>query len=68
MSSFRGGIPVTPTTPARLSILLSLLQARRDRPGALLVERPDVSPHTVRRDVERLRALGHPVAGPAGVR
>ncbi|MBV7669412.1 WYL domain-containing protein [Streptomyces halstedii] len=56
-------------TSARLLALLSLLQARRDWPGALLAERLDVSPRTVRRDVDRLRELGYPVAafkGPEG--
>ncbi|MFL1431586.1 MULTISPECIES: helix-turn-helix transcriptional regulator [unclassified Nocardiopsis] len=56
-------------TSVRLLTLLSLLQARRDWPGALLAERLDVSPRTVRRDVDRLRELGYPVAtvkGPDG--
>lgn len=56
-------------TSARLLALLSLLQARRDWPGALLAERLDVSPRTVRRDVDRLRELGYPiraVKGPDG--
>jgi predicted DNA-binding transcriptional regulator YafY len=56
-------------TSARLLSLLSLLQARRDWPGSLLAERLDVSPRTVRRDVDRLRELGYPVAaikGPDG--
>lgn len=54
---------------ARLLELLSLLQARRDWPGATLSERLGVSGRTVRRDVERLRELGYPVEsvpGPAG--
>ncbi|MFI9614352.1 helix-turn-helix transcriptional regulator [Streptomyces sp. NPDC052023] len=58
-----------PKTSARLLSLLSLLQARRDWPGALLAERLDISPRTVRRDVERLRELGYPVVtvkGPDG--
>jgi predicted DNA-binding transcriptional regulator YafY len=42
-----------PKTSARLLALLSLLQARRDWPGALLAERLEVSPRTVRRDVDR---------------
>ncbi|MEU8463438.1 WYL domain-containing protein [Streptomyces sp. NPDC029003] len=58
-----------PKTSARLLSLLSLLQARRDWPGALLAERLDVSARTVRRDVDRLRELGYPIAamrGPEG--
>lgn len=57
------------TTSSRLLELLSLLQARRDWPGAELADRLDVSRRTVRRDVERLRNLGYPVeslTGPAG--
>ena len=58
-----------PKTSARLLSLLSLLQARRDWPGALLAERLGVSPRTVRRDVDRLRELGYPIVtakGPDG--
>jgi predicted DNA-binding transcriptional regulator YafY len=57
------------TTSSRLLDLLSLLQARRDWPGAELAERLEVSGRTIRRDVDRLRALGYPVeslTGPAG--
>nr|WP_276612301.1 WYL domain-containing protein [Kineococcus vitellinus] len=46
--------------------MLSLLQARRDWPGELLAERLRVSRRTVRRDVERLRELGYPVAATRG--
>ncbi len=55
-----------PKTSARLLALLSLLQVRRDWPGALLAERLDVSPRTVRRDVERLRELGYPIVAAKG--
>lgn len=55
-----------PKTSARLLTLLSLLQARRDWPGQSLAERLEVSPRTVRRDVDRLRGLGYPVAATKG--
>ncbi|MGC4790385.1 helix-turn-helix transcriptional regulator [Micromonospora sp. DT178] len=55
-----------PKTSARLLALLSLLQARRDWPGALLAARLDVSARTVRRDVDRLRELGYPIAAVKG--
>ena len=54
---------------ARLLTLLSLLQARRDWPGEVLADRLAVSTRTVRRDVDRLRALGYrvdAVKGPDG--
>src|SRR3954462_667161 len=56
-------------TSSRLLTLLSLLQGRRDWPGNELAERLEVSPRTIRRDVDRLRSLGYPVesmTGPAG--
>src|SRR5687768_18535857 len=40
------------TTSSRLLELLSLLQARRDWPGAELAERLSVSGRTIRRDIE----------------
>ena len=49
--------------------LLSLLQTPRDWPGQVLAERLEVSPRTVRRDVDRLRELGYrigAVKGPDG--
>ncbi len=54
-------------TSARLLRLLSLLQARRDWSGAELADRLEVTPRTVRRDVERLRGLGYPVHATSGV-
>ena len=46
--------------------LLSLLQARRDWPGQVLADRLEVSPRTVRRDVDRLRGLGYTIAAVKG--
>ncbi|MCI4656888.1 helix-turn-helix transcriptional regulator [Cryobacterium zhongshanensis] len=54
------------TTTARLLNLLSLLQTRRDWPGALLAERLDISHRTVRRDVDRLRELGYRIQATMG--
>jgi predicted DNA-binding transcriptional regulator YafY len=53
-------------TSARLLKLLSLLQARRDWPGDALAQRLEVSPRTIRRDVDRLRELGYPVRATKG--
>ena len=47
--------------------LLSLLQSHRDWSGAELADRLEVSPRTVRRDVDRLRVLGYPVDATPGV-
>ncbi|MGC4837933.1 helix-turn-helix transcriptional regulator [Micromonospora vinacea] len=55
-----------PKTSGRLLALLSLLQARRDWPGTVLAERLDISLRTVRRDVDRLRELGYPIAAVKG--
>ncbi|WP_344856745.1 helix-turn-helix transcriptional regulator [Amycolatopsis ultiminotia] len=54
-------------TSERLLRLLSLLQARRDWPGPDLAGRLGVDVRTIRRDVERLRALGYPVHATPGV-
>jgi len=56
-------------TSARLLALLGLLQSRADWTGADLARRLDVTDRTVRKDVDRLRALGYPVEsvrGPGG--
>ncbi|WP_243226337.1 YafY family protein [Microbacterium sp. CIAB417] len=53
-------------TSSRMLALLSLLQARRDWPGGVLAERLDVTPRTVRRDIERLRALGYVIDATKG--
>src|SRR5215469_13602045 len=54
-------------TSARLLRLLSLLQARPEWPGAELAARLDVTPRTLRRDVQRLRDLDYPVHSMPGV-
>lgn len=49
--------------------LLSLLQSGRSRSAAELAARLDISPRTLRRDLDRLRELGYPVSstrGPGG--
>ena len=56
-------------TPSRLLKLLALLQTRRDWGGFELADRLEVSPRTIRRDIDRLRELGYPVdslTGPTG--
>ncbi|HEY1778519.1 MAG TPA: YafY family protein [Solirubrobacteraceae bacterium] len=55
------------TTSARLLELLSLLQSRRDWSGSELAWRLEVDVRTIRRDIERLRALGYPVSAARGV-
>jgi len=53
-------------TASRLLELLTLLQVRREWPGALLAERLDVSRRTVRRDIDRLREMGYQVHAERG--
>ncbi|MEU6961499.1 helix-turn-helix transcriptional regulator [Streptomyces chrestomyceticus] len=54
-------------TTERVLTLLGLLQQRQSWTGPELAERLGVTPRTVRRDVERLRALGYPVHAVQGV-
>ena len=54
-------------TSARMLRLLSLLQTHRYWPGGELSERLEVSPRTLRRDIERLRDLGYDVDAVRGV-
>jgi predicted DNA-binding transcriptional regulator YafY len=54
------------STSSRLLRLLSLLQTPRDWTGSELAQRLEVSPRTVRNDIERLRALGYPVHATRG--
>lgn len=55
------------STSARMLRLLSLLQTHRYWSGAELSERLEVSPRTLRRDVDRLRDLGYDVDAVRGV-
>jgi predicted DNA-binding transcriptional regulator YafY len=54
-------------TTERVLTLLGLLQQRSVWTGTELAGRLGVTPRTVRRDVERLRALGYPVRASKGV-
>lgn len=54
-------------TTERVLALLGLLQQRQVWTGPELADRLKVTPRTVRRDVERLRALGYPVQASQGV-
>lgn len=54
-------------TSARLLRLLTLLESRREWPGAALADRLGVSTRTVRNDVARLRELGYPIQAAPGV-
>ncbi len=55
------------STGSRTLQLLSLLQTHRYWTGQELADRLEVSPRTLRRDVERLRDLGYPVDATRGV-
>ncbi|GAA1777333.1 YafY family protein [Actinomadura chokoriensis] len=54
-------------TTERVLRLLALLQRRSSWTAAEIAERLQVTDRSVRRDVERLRALGYPVHATAGV-
>lgn len=54
------------TTTSRLLKLLSLLQTGRPWPGAELAERLEITDRTVRRDVDRLRAMGYRIEATMG--
>jgi predicted DNA-binding transcriptional regulator YafY len=59
--------PTERGTTERVLTLLGLLQQRQAWTSAELADRLGVTPRTVRRDVERLRALGYPVHAVHGV-
>src|SRR3954463_12525403 len=67
LSSMSGTLRAMYGTSERLLRLLSLLQARRDWPGADLATRLEVDVRPIRRDVGRLRSLGYPVHATPGV-
>jgi predicted DNA-binding transcriptional regulator YafY len=53
-------------TSARLLRVLSLLQARHFWTGMELADRLEITPRTLRRDIDRLRTLGYAVAATGG--
>jgi predicted DNA-binding transcriptional regulator YafY len=53
-------------TSARLLRLLSLFQGRRYWSGPELASRLEITPRTLRRDVDKLRSLGYPVHSATG--
>ena len=55
------------TQTARVLRLIGLLQSRPTWTGPELADRLDVTTRTVRRDIDRLRALGYPVRAGQGV-
>ena len=55
------------STSTRTLRLLALLQARRYWPGTELARRLEISPRTLRRDIDRLRELGYPVQAQRGI-
>ena len=55
------------STSTRMLRLLSLLQTHRFWSGGELSDRLEVSPRTLRRDVDRLRDLGYDVVAVRGV-
>jgi predicted DNA-binding transcriptional regulator YafY len=54
-------------TSARLLRLLALFQAQRYWPGTALASHLEITPRTLRRDVDRLRSLGYPVHSTSGL-
>src|SRR4051812_10166378 len=62
-------VSATIDTPARLLRLLALMSSRSTWRGDELAERLEITERSVRRDITRLRDLGHPiesVTGPYG--
>src|SRR6478736_4805922 len=58
---------IVANTSSRTLRLLSLLQTRRYWPGEELARQLQVSPRTLRRDIDRLRELGYPIQAQRGV-
>ncbi len=54
-------------TSARLLRLLSLLELRPSWTGAELAARLEITPRTLRRDMQKLRSLGYPVYAHPGI-
>lgn len=67
MSAFCGNLSDMSDPTSRMLRLLSLLQTHRHWPAGALADRLGVTTRTIRRDVDRLRDLGYPVAAQLGV-
>src|SRR4051812_9878919 len=67
LSAMAGRLDVMAETTERVLRLLGLLQQRPVWTGPELAERLHVTTRSIRRDVERLRALGYPVQATQGV-
>ncbi|CAN5176187.1 WYL domain-containing protein [soil metagenome] len=66
MTAESGTLAVVSGPASRMLRLLSILQAQHWMSGPDLAARLEVSPRTLRRDVDRLRGLGYPVHATTG--
>src|SRR5699024_431678 len=66
LTSFSGTLEVVTEPSSRLLRLLALLPVQREWAGPELADRLGVSPRTLRRDIDKLRALDYPVESVPG--
>ncbi len=67
MAAFGRILIRVPDPTSRILRLLSLLQTHRLWSGTELADRLEVSPRTLRRDIDRIRELGYPVKAARGI-